>query len=245
MVDVLRLGKAERDETLTVRNRDRRERKASIGVEPEEKRNPESEVLVRGLVGLVAVVYFSLNVRSDWSSSVAVLLKSGRGLSRDLLAHATLPGRELVLWDSELTVEYVRFARVRVDRVRVDLEADLVEDTLTRVLTVAVKNNVRSVSSGTSERSGRSANDNVGNHVSEEITVLRDRDRNIRVERNVVGRYFEILEGNGNVRLVVRVDEENVRALKVSKRRVSVGLTSSGTTSLDSRDVVAKKLVGQ
>lgn len=245
VVDVLGRREAERNETLTVWDRHRRESKARIRVEPEEKWYPKLKIVMRFFVRLVTIEDLSLSVSSDWSSGEIHRRKSWGSLSTGLLAHATLPGWELILRDAELTVENVGFAGVGINRVGVNFEVDLVEDTLTRVVTVAVENTIGVVRFGTGERGRRSTNDNVGDHVSEEIAVLRNRDSNVRVERYVVGRYLEVLEGNRNIWLMMRVYEKNVRTFKIGEGWVDVGFASGGTTFLDLRDVFTEKAVSQ
>jgi hypothetical protein len=156
------------------------------------------------------------------------------------LTHATLPGVELILRNVELTVDYVRIARVRIKRVRVDLKRDFLEETLTRVITVLVKDGIRSIGTRTRKRRGRSVNYYVNNHISEEITVLRYRDLGSLVERNIVRSDLEVLAGNRNIWLEVGVDEKYVRLFDITKRWVDIGFTGGGTSSLYRVNVIAK-----
>ena len=245
VVKVGGLGKTERNETLTVRHGHRRERKARVHVEPEQKWNPQVQVVMSRLRRLVTVKHLGASVSSDRGGTIAVGLKSSAGVDRSFLAHATVPSSTLVRWHVELTVEHVSLAGVRIDRVGVDFESDFIKETLTWVVTVTVKNAIRSVSTATRERSRRSTDDNVGNHVSEEITVLRNRDRYIRTKRDVVGRGLKVLERNRDIWLVVSIHKENVRTFKIRKGWVRVRLTGSGTTSLHRRNVITEKVVGE
>ncbi len=247
VVKVLSLRKAEGDETLTVWNRDRRERKTSIGVEPEEKRDPKVEVFVSGLERLVTIKYIGFNMSRNWSTSGRRHVKTGTTLTWELLTHATLPSDHLVFRDVELTVENVGLTGVRVNRVRVDFESNFVEETLTREVTVTVEDNIGGRVSGRAvrERSSWGADNYVGNHISEEVAVLWDRNRDLRAERNVVGRNLEVLERNRDIWLMMSVDEKNVRTFNIGKRRVNIGFTGSLTTGLYGGDVFAKERVGK
>jgi hypothetical protein len=215
-------------------------------VEPEELRDPEVQVLVRRLVRLVAVVDLVVEVTSHGSRSDLSIRDSGRGDRTTVLTHATVPSSTLIGRDAELAVEDISVVGVAIEQVRVDLETSLLEETLTRVLAVTVEDDVRSTQrtrAGRSVRRGRRRNDNVGDHISKEVTILRDRELNLRTKRNVVGRDLEVLERDSNIRLEVSVHEQNVRTLKVRQRRVRVGLTRGSTTSLDRCDVVTKRIV--
>jgi hypothetical protein len=66
-VEIGSLSELEVDETLTIRNRNRREGKTRIRVEPEEKRDPEFKSVVRSLACLVTAEDVNLSARSNWS----------------------------------------------------------------------------------------------------------------------------------------------------------------------------------
>ena len=186
-VDVASLREAERNETLTIRYSDGRKGKASILVEPEELGNPEVKIRMRGLVSLVAVEDLRDRVARYGSRRYLRIRDSRAGITTIILTHAAIPSSALILRDTELTVEDIRVARVAIEKVRVDLEASLIEETLTRVLAVAVEDYIRSRSGRTSVRGRGGRDDNVGDHISEEITILRDRYLYLRAKRNVVG----------------------------------------------------------
>jgi hypothetical protein len=242
-VDVASLREAERNETLAIRYRDGREGKASILVEPEELGDPEVKIRVRRLVSLVAVEDLRDRVARYRSRRYLRIRDSRASITAAILTHAAVPSSALILRDTELTVEDIRVARVAIKKVRVDLEASLIEETLARVLAVAVEDYIRSSGRRTRVRGRGRRDDNVSYHISKEITILRDRDLYLRAKRYIVGRYLEVLERDGNIRLEVRVYKENVRALKVRERRVDISLTRGSATSLDSSDVVTKRLV--
>lgn len=242
--DVGGVRDGERHEALAIRNRDGREGEADILVEPEQQRNPQNKVLLRLLVGLVAVIHVRDDTLANRGTGLGGPLRGG--LAGQFLAHASLPSNELVLRDMELTVKHVRFTRVGINGVRVDFEGNLVEEALTRV--VAHTHN-RGISSnrraGVSPRRDRGTHNHVDHHIREEIAVLGHGDRNIRAERHVVGSDLEVLEGNRHIWLVVGVHEQNVRALQIGERGVHVGFTGRGTTGLGRGDVVAKDVVGK
>ncbi len=244
-VQVRGLRELERDETLAVRDGHGREGQTSILVEPELSRDPHVQVSMRGLVRLVAIIDRRADMAGDWRSRDRRIRDSrGSGMA-SFLTHSSIPSSALVFGDMELTVLDHRFTSIRVEQVGIDFESDLIEQTLTRVFAVAEQYNIRRGRGRTRVRGGRRSDDDIDNHVHEEIAILRDRDLHFAAQRDVVRRDLEVLQRDGDVRLEVSIHKQHVRAFQIRQRGIHVGFTRSSATGFHRRDVVAKGFITQ
>lgn len=151
------------DEALAVRDRNRGNRETSVLVEPEEQRNPHIKSGLGGLGCLRANTHVLKLTRAqagvdrrnrrggttNSGNQSHVVSTEDRGalnraqvriaLNRDFLTDQTLPAGELAGRNLELLVQVGGLILVVIERVTVNLELDLLEETLTGVLAITNK----------------------------------------------------------------------------------------------------------
>ncbi len=217
---VLRAGEVNVDEALAVRDADRGDGETRIRVEPEEERDEHLKILVLLLVSLVTIVVLERGARVLGGRGVSrIIVVLVHGINRDLLADVLVPADLLARADRKLAVHVVGIREVLIERVAVHDEADRLEETLTREVAPTVEGAVhRVVHRRTSEGDRRGSDLDVDNHVTEEVTELRDRELNLRAEDRV-GDNLVVLKSHSRERLVARVHEHDVSLLNVLERR--------------------------
>lgn len=221
---LLRSGKIDVNETLAVRDADRRDRKARVRVEPEKERDEHLKIFVGALVRLVTIVVAERSTGVlGGDRRLRVIMVLVHSIDREFLAHVLEPANTLRLADAELAVDVVRIRVVLIERVTVDIERNLLEETLTREIAPAEKGVITgAVSSGTSEGSGGRVHLDVDNHIVEEITELGDRELHLRAERRAVGNNLVVFETHSSERLEMGVHENDVSLFDISERRERV-----------------------
>lgn len=214
--ELRRTGELDANESLTVRDADRWDGEARVRVEPEEEWDHEFEVVVSRLVRLVAVIVLERGARIVWPNSRRrVGVVAVHGINREFLTHVAEPANFLTLADAELTVHVVDIRGVLIERIAVDIEADLLEETFAWEVAPAVHGTINQrVSRGACERDSRGGNLDVDNHITEEVAELRDRELNARAERGV-GSNLVVLEAHRNERFVCGVHEDDVGHLDI------------------------------
>jgi len=213
------LSQRDGNKALAIRNRNRRNRETSVLVEPEEQRNPH----VQGRLSRLGCLGTGAHVLKTARGQAGVNRRNRRGgttnignqtnvvgsedrgafnraevtvaLNRDFLTNQALPASELAGRNLKLLVQVGGFVLVVIERVAVDLELNLLKETLTGVLAVA--NKVLVNVSGTvndsavllNVRIGKALVDAVGNIISRRLARRKVGGTNVRRERrDVAGR---------------------------------------------------------
>jgi hypothetical protein len=177
------------DETLTVRDCDRRDRKTRILVAPEEKRDEKLDIgSLDTRRRLKATATYHLGtVRNGSGGNIATLPVRLIEETRldTLLSDTSVPSNLLVRLDHKLTMVIDSIASVLIKRVAINLELNILKETLTRVITPTNKILPAGGNLGVIGITGREDglfNDSMDNHIIEEITELGDAEGNLASE---------------------------------------------------------------
>jgi hypothetical protein len=177
------------DETLTVRDGDRRDRKTRILVAPEEKRDEKLDIVsldTRRRLKTIATYHLG-TVRNVSGRNIATLpIRLIEETRLDiLLSDTSVPSKLLVRLDRKLTMVIDSIASVLIKRVAINLELNILKETLTRVSTPTNKILPAGGNLGVIGITGREdglLNDGMNNHIIEEITELGDAEGNLASE---------------------------------------------------------------
>jgi len=225
------------DETLAVRDRNRRDRETRVAREPEEERDPHIKLGLLKLRGLRAI-----NDRTDLTGSDRVELSASSvnvvevsegtavqlnqirvALNSVLLADQALPAGALVLGDAELLVHHHRDRIVLIERVAVNIELNLLEHALAGVLGVAQE-------VADSEIIGSSRRVNVGPLRSAsgvrvagkiDIAVLASDDR---IVNGIDGEMLNSVRGSGAAKVGLETTKGTITGGDSGKRIVTRGV---------------------
>lgn len=226
------------DETLSIRDGHGRHRKAGILVEPEQKRDEHVHVVVHKLGSLGTV-------NDGHLATMGLALSRGTHdltSAGHLLSDVAKPANLLVRLHGELVMEVVHVTRVLIQGVAVNLNVDLLDQAVTKVVGEAVVILILTSCRSSKLRKHGGIQTNMEHHIVEEITELRDGELHRLVEGSLsTAADLVVLITDRGERLEVSVHEQNVRALNVDESRRGVK-TLRITLLLDVLDTSTKEL---
>lgn len=206
-------SKSDVDETLTIWDGNGGYSQTGVFVAPEQKRDEQIKGTLGGLGCLGTIVNLKANAVVDVGGSLVVVEPASLGR---FLTNTAVPASLFVGLNHELAVHDGGIARVRVKRVAVNLESDLLKKTLTGVVTPA---DSRGSCASTSATKNGGIDLHAQNHIGEEITELGDAELHLRTELDgtSTGVDLVILITDRYERLKVSISKEYVSTLNVQK----------------------------